>query len=203
MLQRHLATLSEKRKTGTWQKGAPWWKICGPPDENLMRIYIPQGLLQRGVITTMKVIAACIAIPLKMSFLPYILYLTNDHSTGNLNTFFVIHLATHQFAYPVPAHDSTANHITRLPRATLSIDQSKRSPGFLNIIFNRLKVSLDSEESQSSQDSNHPDDQIIKVNNNYYSTKGEGGMKPPTSPASATHASKIIINLYIWFKYFI
>ena len=30
------------------------------------------------------------------------------------------------------AHVFTANHITHLPTATLSTDQSNRSPGFLN-----------------------------------------------------------------------
>ena len=33
---------------------------------------------------------------------------------------------------PISAHVFTANHITYLPTATLSIDQSNRSPGFLN-----------------------------------------------------------------------
>ena len=34
--------------------------------------------------------------------------------------------------YVISARVFTANHITRLPTATLSIDQSNRSPGFLN-----------------------------------------------------------------------
>ena len=33
------------------------------------------------------------------------------------------------------AHVFTANHITHLPTATLSIDQSNRSPGFLNFMW--------------------------------------------------------------------
>ena len=60
--------MSEIRKTGTWQKGATWWKICRPADvftENPMRIYMPLGLLQRDEITTLKVIAAPITIRLK------------------------------------------------------------------------------------------------------------------------------------------
>ena len=38
----------------------------------------------------------------------------------------------------------TANHITHLPTATLSIDQPNRSPGLLK--FQRLRLILDSED---------------------------------------------------------
>ena len=34
--------------------------------------------------------------------------------------------------YMMTTHVFTANHITHLPTATLSVDQSNRSPGFLN-----------------------------------------------------------------------
>ena len=41
-------------------------------------------------------------------------------------------------------HVFTANHITHLPTATLSTDQSNRSPGFLN--FQLTTLPLDTED---------------------------------------------------------
>ena len=55
-----------------------------------------------------------------------------DCSTGNSNTLFIIHVTTHLFAIPISTYVFTAKHITRLPTATLSIDQSNRLPGVLN-----------------------------------------------------------------------
>ena len=80
----------------------------------------------------------------------------------------------------IASHVFTANHITRLPTATLSIDQSSRQPGFLN--FQLTKLSLDSEDGfrigcrnvshhKQSQDSNHPDDLFsIKVCHSWVQT---------------------------------
>ena len=66
--------------------------------------------------------------PVVVNLFPYI---TNDYSAENRNTLFVIHFATHLSPH-FSAHVFTANHITRLPTATLSINQSNRSPGILN-----------------------------------------------------------------------
>ena len=83
-------------------------------------------------------------------------HLTNISSTGNSNTLFIIpfttiylhNLSPHMSSQPITSriyqrllyqltnqistHVFTANHITHLPTATLSTDQSNRSPGFLN-----------------------------------------------------------------------
>ena len=67
------------------------------------------------------------------------LRLTNNNSTGKSNKLFIIHLTTDLFTWPISAHVFTANHITHLPMATLSIDQSNHSPAFLNIQLRLLE----------------------------------------------------------------
>ena len=62
----------------------------------------------------------------------------------------------------------STNHITHLPKATLSIDQTNRSPGFLNFQLIKTHLTLKMASAQvvetlvtnnsPSQDSNHPDD---------------------------------------------
>ena len=82
---------------------------------------------------------------------------------------FIIHLKIPQFTYPITGDVLTANHITNLPTATLSIDQSNRSPGFLNFQLTKIdlltlkiasaQVAETSVANNSpSRDSSHPDD---------------------------------------------
>ena len=87
---------------------------------------------------------------------------------------FIIHLTISLLTKPITVHVFTANHMTGLLTATLSLDQSNRSPGFLNFLLTKIDhltlkmasaqvVETSVANNSPSQDSSHPDDHFQLV----------------------------------------
>ena len=151
-----------------------------------MRIYMPRGLLQRGVITTMKGIAASITMRLKSNFFPH---LTNDYSTGNRNTLPITHLATHLFANLSP--HTSPQPITSPVYQWLPYILTNQIAHQSFWIFNWLKLSLDSEDgfrtgyrkvSRQQQSFSGPQSPRWSDNQGYLLFYKSGGYQAPLLP---------------------